>query len=85
MIKANATHHVAESILVNTDEYAEQPTNGYLATQPIVEGSLAPFYCDASMVSTAGEVGGAQGAIIRLGARGAQPAAARHAYSTRSV
>ena len=57
VIKANATHHVAEAIQINTDDMAEQPTNDYLATQPIMEGSLAPFYCDASMVSTAGEVG----------------------------
>ena len=57
VVKANATHHLSESILINTDDMAASPTNDELSLQPIVEGQLAPFYCDASLVTTAGQVG----------------------------
>eukprot|EP00962_Isochrysis_galbana_P058052 scaffold30738_cov105-Isochrysis_galbana.AAC.7 len=57
VIKANATHHVSEAIMINTDEFNPNPTNDALALTPIVEGVLAPYYCDVSLVSTAGQKG----------------------------
>jgi hypothetical protein len=57
VIKANATHHVSEAICINTDDLNPTPTNGAISLTPIVEGELAPYYCDASLLSTAGERG----------------------------
>jgi len=57
VIKANATHHVSEAIMINTDDLNPTPTNGALSRTPIVEGVLAPYYCDGSLVTTAGQKG----------------------------
>jgi hypothetical protein len=57
VIKANATHHVSEAIMINTDQFNPTPTNDALSLTRIAEGALAPYYCDASLVSTAGQKG----------------------------
>ena len=57
VIKANATHHVAEAIMINTDDLSPTPTNSALSLSPITDGVLAPYYCDVSLVTTAGQRG----------------------------